>query len=190
MGARDGGRPHGELARLARGPRQRDDRGAQRVRDGREQPRLGAVPAHAAARLFLAQLRQPDHRRARRHRARADRQAAGVLSHLVPARQRGAADRRALRGAARARAGDETFRADSEAGANAAELLYRGADAGRRAHGDARAHRRQPAGHRALPHRRRQPSRISRDRHPGADPRRHPGRATAPRAGAEGSREQ
>ena len=55
------------------GPRQRDDGGAQRVRDGREQPRRGAVPAHAAARLPVAQLRQPDHRPALRHRAGADR---------------------------------------------------------------------------------------------------------------------
>ena len=37
---------------------------------GREQPRRRAVPAHAAARLPVAQLRQPDHRQARRHRER------------------------------------------------------------------------------------------------------------------------
>jgi len=50
--------------------------------DGREQSRLGALPAHAEARLCLAQLRRPDHRRARRHRAGTDRQAAGVLPRV------------------------------------------------------------------------------------------------------------
>ena len=90
----DGSRPHGQLVRVEAGPRQRDDRGAQRVRDGREQPRRRAVPAHAAARLPLAQLRQPDHRPARRHREGADRAAAGLLPHLVPAGQRGADRRR------------------------------------------------------------------------------------------------
>ena len=43
-----------------------------------------------------------DHRLARRHRARADRAAAGLLPHLVPARQRGA-DRRADASTRRAR---------------------------------------------------------------------------------------
>ena len=164
------------------GPRQRDDRGAQRVRDGREQSRRRALPAHAAARLPLAQLRQSDHRRARRHREGADRQAAGVLPHLVPAGQRGAARRRPLRRSrARSRWSRKHFGADAKAGAHAAQLLHPGADAGRRARGDASARRRQPDGRRALSRAGRQPSRLPGDRRAGADPRRHaePGGCTA-----------
>ena len=58
LGARPGSRPHGQLLHREEGSRQRDDRGAQRIRRGREQPDRRAVQAHAVHRLRLAQLRQ------------------------------------------------------------------------------------------------------------------------------------
>ena len=51
-----------------------------------------------------------DHRHALRHRVGADRPPAGLLPHLVPARQRAADRRRPLRREARARAGGEALR--------------------------------------------------------------------------------
>ena len=50
-----------------------------------------------ASRLRLAQLRQVDDRRALGHRERRHRAPAGVLPHLLPARQRGADRRRQVR---------------------------------------------------------------------------------------------
>ena len=47
VGARSRGRPHGQLVHRQEGSRQRDDRRAQRVRDGREQPDQRAARAHA-----------------------------------------------------------------------------------------------------------------------------------------------
>ena len=58
-----------------------------------EHPR-GARHRH---RLPVAQLRQVGHRLARRHRARADRSAGGLLSQVLPAGQRGAGHRRTVR---------------------------------------------------------------------------------------------
>ena len=99
-----------------------------------------AVPAHAAARLRLAQLRQRDHRPARRHRAGADRRtcrrstAPGTSPTTLCSSSRGKFDeKKALELVAK------HFGADSEAQAQAAELLHRGADAGRRARRDAAA---------------------------------------------------
>ncbi len=43
LGARDGGRPHGERFHRAEGPRHRDDGRAQRVRERREQSAAGAL---------------------------------------------------------------------------------------------------------------------------------------------------
>ena len=60
--------------------------------------------ARALDRVPLAQLRQVDDRRARRHRERADRPAAGLLPDVLPARQRRAARRRQVRRGEDARA--------------------------------------------------------------------------------------
>ena len=185
MGDRDGSRPHGELVRLQATPRQRDERGAQRVRAWREQPRQRAVPAHAAGGLPLAQLRQSDHRHALGHRAGADRQAAGLLPHLVPARQRGADRRRALRRSARRRAGRPALRRPAAAVAAAAGALHRGADPGRRAHGDPAPQRRQPARRADVPRAGRRPPRLCGRRRAHQRARRHAERAAAPRARAE-----
>ena len=146
LGARHGSRPHGELARLARGPRQRDDRGAQRVRDGREQSRLGALPAHAAARLCrgttTATRSSASAPTSRRCRSTSCRRSTALWYQpdnavlLIAGRFE---EPRALELVAK------HFGADPEARARAAQLLHRGADAGRRARGDARARRRQPA---------------------------------------------
>ncbi len=129
---RAGGRPHGQLLHREEGPRQRDDGGAKRVRAGREQPLPGADEAPAERRLRLAQLRQLDHRQPERHRERQDREPAGVLPHVLPARQRGAAGR----GQVRRGQGDpvrrEGFRRDPEAQAPAPGALDDGTDAGRR----------------------------------------------------------
>ena len=97
VGARDGSRPHGQLVHRTRRPRQRDDRGAQRVRERREQSRSILLRADARHRLRVAQLRQGDDRRALRHRERRHRAAAGVLPHVLPAGQRGADRRRQVR---------------------------------------------------------------------------------------------
>ncbi len=98
-----------------------------------------------------------------RHRAGADRQAAGLLPHLVPARQRGADRRRALRREhARLRLVAKHFGALPRPSRGAARLLHRRADAGRRAPRAPRARRRQPARRGAVPRARRQPSRLSR----------------------------
>src|SRR3989442_3333283 len=186
VGDRDGSRPHAELVRLQATPRQRDERGAQRVRAWREQPRQRAVPAHAAGGLPLAQLRQSDHRHALGHRAGADRQAAGLLPHLVPARQRGADRRRALRRSARPRAGGPALRRPAAAVAAAAGALHRRADPGRRAHGDPAPQRRQPARRADVPRAGRRPPRLCGRRRAHQRARRHAERAAAPRARAEG----
>ena len=86
VGARPRGRPDGPLLHREEGPGQRDDRRAQRVRDGREQPLFRPLRARRLDGLSLAQLRPLDHRRPRRHRERADREAAGLLEDLLPAR--------------------------------------------------------------------------------------------------------
>ena len=61
-------------------PRQRDDGRAQRVRVRREQPDARAVPTRAERRLRMARLRQLADRQPQRHRERADRAAAALLS--------------------------------------------------------------------------------------------------------------
>ena len=161
LGAGDGGRPDGQ--RLGQeGPRHRDDRGAQRVRDWREQSRQRAAAAHAGGRLRLAQLRQLDHRRAFRHRERPHRPAAGVLPHLVPARQRGAGRRRQVRsGARRWSCIARYFGAHSQAHARAARDLHARAGAGRRALGDGPPRGQRAVHRRALPH----PARSASRRH-------------------------
>ena len=78
-------------------PRHRNDGGAQRVRDGREQPERIHVPARARSRLPVAQLRPAADRQPLRHRERADRPAGGVLPEVLPARQRRADRRRQVR---------------------------------------------------------------------------------------------
>ena len=88
LGARPRVRPHGQFVHRQEGSRQRDDRGAQRIRRRREPARQRDVQAAAVRRLRLAQLRQHADRRALRHRGRAHRATAGVLPDLLPARQR------------------------------------------------------------------------------------------------------
>ena len=85
----------------------------------------------------------PDHRQ-RPTSEDADREAAGLLPHLVPARQRAAHRRRQLRREARARAGGPAFRTDPETGPLASDALHRRTDAGRRAQCDVAPGRREP----------------------------------------------
>ena len=58
------------------------------MESGENNPGPGAVPERARRGVPLAQLRQQHDRRARRRRERRHRAAAGVLSQLLPARQR------------------------------------------------------------------------------------------------------
>ena len=64
---------------------------------GENSPRERARQADDGRGLRVAQLRQVDDRQPQRHRARADRQPAGLLSQLLPARQRRADRRRQVR---------------------------------------------------------------------------------------------
>ena len=132
LGARDGGRPHGQLLRREEGPRHRDDGGAQRVRARGEQPAASALGAPAGRRVRLAQLRQSVDRRALRHRERRHRPAAGLLPAALPARQRRADGRRQVRSRAHARSGGEIFRPDSETGARAPRPVHARTGARRR----------------------------------------------------------
>ena len=64
---------------------------------GENSPESRPRPADDGRRLRVAQLRQVDHRQPHRHRARADRQPAGLLQEVLPARQRHARRRRQVR---------------------------------------------------------------------------------------------
>ena len=78
--------PDGQFVRREKGPRHRDDRGAQRIRKRRKQSAarpLGQVDGNG---VRLAQLRQPHDRRALGHRERRYLAAAGVLQAVLPAR--------------------------------------------------------------------------------------------------------
>jgi hypothetical protein len=68
---------------------------------GENEPEPRHAQAHAVAALRLAQLRQQHDRRPQRHRERQDREPAGLLSHVLPARQRRADGRRQVRRADR-----------------------------------------------------------------------------------------
>ena len=94
-----------------------------------EHPR-GARRRH---RVPLAQLRQVDHRLARRPRARAHRPAGRLLSQVLPAGQRRAGHRRTVRCLEGARDGGRHARRDPAADAHAGRHLHRRARAGRRA---------------------------------------------------------
>ena len=98
FGHRARSRPPGQQLHQARGPRLGNDRGAQRVRDRREQP----ANASCSQRMMAAAYEwhnygKIDHRQPQRHRARADRQPAGLLQEVLPARQRRADRRRQVR---------------------------------------------------------------------------------------------
>ena len=128
------GRCDGQLVHRAQGPRHRDDRGAQRDGDGRERPRPHPVPEDHGGDVPVAQLRQVDHRRAQRRGERRHRPPAGVLPHLLPARQRHA-DRV---GQVRRGQGEGLDRASrsaafGQAQAHAAAALHARSGAGRRA---------------------------------------------------------
>ena len=170
MGPRARGGPDGQRLGREEGPRHRDDGRAQRVRDGRERPRLDPAGARPLDGLPLAQLRQVDDRRAVRPRERADRPPPGVLSDVLPARQRGAAHRRPVRRGEDARARRSPLRADPDAAGAAAEALHARPDAGRRAAGHARAHRRRPGDRRRLPRALGRGAGRRRGRHPDGDP--------------------
>ena len=185
LGAGYGSRSHGQFQHRAEGPGQRDDRGPQRNGKRREQPGRRAVPAHPFDRVPVAQLRQHHHRRALGRRRRADRPAAGLLPHLVPAGQRDADHRRPHRSGADAGARGRAFRHAEEADPHAAALLHGRAAAGRRARGHGASRRRPAPGGRGLPHPRRRASgqrRAGRARQP-AGP--HARRAPAQGAGGD-----
>ena len=115
-------------------------------------------------------------------------QAAGLLPHVVSAGQRGADHRRALRRGTRGRARRQALRPVAQAHARAARLLYRGADAGRRAPRAPGARRRQPDRLHAVSRARGQPSRLPGDRLARQHPRRCARRPAAPRHRAERAR--
>ena len=133
----------------ARGPRHRDDGGPQRVRDGRELARARAHAADGGRRLRVAQLRQVDHRQPHRHRARADRQPAGLLqasttSPTTPCWSSPASSTRRRRSNYIAKYFGALPRPDRKLPTD----LHRGAAAGRRAHRDAAPRRRRRPGRR------------------------------------------
>ena len=151
MGARPRGRPDGEFVHRQEGPRQRNDRGPQRVGERREQPHRRADGPRDVHGVPVAQLRQVHDRQPQRPRERADRPPAGLLQEALSARQRRPARGRPLRRTAGARSGGAVLRRDPEAGARPGEALHSGADAGRRAQRHGAARRRRPVGDLRLP---------------------------------------
>ncbi len=146
-----GGRPPHQQLRPARGPGHRDDRRAQRVRDGRELADEHPRAADERCRLRVAQLRQVDDRQPQRHRARAHQEPPGILSQALPTRQRAARGGRTVRRGEGPRIHHPLLRCLAGAGAGAGYALHRGAGAGRRAgrHAPSRRRRRRRGG--ALP---------------------------------------
>ena len=181
------GRPHGEQHHRRRRAGQGVLGRAQRVRDGGEQPRRRARGEDVRRRLPVAQLRQEHHRLARRHRAGAGRQPAGLLPTFLPAGQRPAGGGRQVRPGQGPRAHRAHLRGHPPADAQAARHLDRGAGAGRRALGAAAADGGRRRGGRPLPRGgRRRPGLERVQRH-----RRHPhqqaGRPPVQGAGGEGA---
>ena len=136
---------------VARGPRQRDDRGAQRVRDGREQPRRRAPPAHdGVAFQWHNYGKSTIGSRADIENVPIDRLQAFYRTCyqpdnavLIVAGKFDEAEGAALVG--------QALRAMPKPRASCCRHLHRGADAGRRARVTLRARRRQPGRVRALP---------------------------------------
>ena len=95
-----------------------------------------------ADRVPLAQLRQADDRRALRRRERRHRAPAGLLSEVLPARQRGADRRRQVRRGEDARRSSRRRSASCRDRARARADLHARPDAGRRALGHAAPRRR------------------------------------------------
>ena len=90
------------------GPRQRDDGGAQRIREwARTAPAACSGSARCAPAFHGHNYGNDGDRRPLRHRNGADRPPAGVLPHELPARQRAADHRRPVRRGKGARAGGE-----------------------------------------------------------------------------------
>ena len=149
----DGSRPDGELVRREEGPRHRDDGRPQRIRERREQSAARALGPVAGDGVRLAQLRQPDDRRALGHRERRHRPAAGVLQALLPARQRGADRRRdgsiPIARSRRSRRRSARFPSPTR---TLPRAVHEGAGAGRRARGHRSPRRRRAVRRRALPH--------------------------------------
>ncbi len=85
---RDRGGPDAQSLAARRGPAARDDRRPQRVRAGRERSARGAREGDLGHRLHGASVPSLDDRLAQRHRERADREAEGVLRHVLLAEQR------------------------------------------------------------------------------------------------------
>ena len=118
-----GGRPHGQLPHRQEGPRQRDDGGAQRVRERRELALRRAAQAPAERRLRLAQLRQLDHRQPSRHRERAtSRTCRRSTAPTTSPTTRCCWSRASSTREEGARAGRQALRPDPEAGAHAARV--------------------------------------------------------------------
>ena len=144
LGARHGGRPHGQLVRAQGRPRQRDDGGAQRVRD--------AARTSPAACCSSACSGSPSRRTttATRSSARARTSRSVPIERLQAFYRTWYQPDNALLivggkfDEAQALAlVAEALRRDPAPDARAAPALHRRADAGRRAHGDAAARRRQ-----------------------------------------------
>ena len=85
MGAGSRSRAHGQHADRKAAARYRNDRGAQRVREGRKQPAGDSGGARDRDGVPLAQLREIGDRLARRYRKSADRPAGGVLQEVLSA---------------------------------------------------------------------------------------------------------
>ena len=152
------------------GPRHRDDGGAQRVRDWREQPAPRALEAAAGAAYDWHNYGNLHHRRALRHRERRHRAAAGVLPHLLPAGQRGADRRRQVRPGEDARAASRSHFGPIPKPTRALPTLYTArAGAGRRALGHRAPRRRRAVRRRALPHAAGLAPRLRRARRAGRD---------------------
>ena len=132
---------------------------------GENSPSGILVAADDGRRLRVAQLRQVDHRQPHRHRARADRQPAGLLHEVLPARQRHADRRRQVRrGEGAWSYVDKYFGTLPKPDRKLDADLHRGAGPGRRARGDAAPRRRRRRRRRRLPHPRRRPRRLPRRR--------------------------
>ena len=133
LAAGAGSGPHGQFAHRQERPGQRDDRGPQRNGARRERARQRVPAAPARGLLPLAQLRQLHHRQPLGRGKRADRPPAGLLPHLVPARQRHRDRGRALRHRARAQVDPGQLRQAQAPQPHPAAALHGRTDPGRRA---------------------------------------------------------
>ena len=144
----------------AEGPGLGDDRRAQRVRERARTTPACPLAAHVAAAYEWHNYGKSHHRQPQRHRARADRESAGLLPEVLPARQRRADRRRQVRRGEGARHLAATFGSIPKPTREARRHLHRGAAAGRRAHGDP-APRRRGASVAGVPHPRRAAPRLA-----------------------------